>query len=298
MELVDFAQQLTRQVGQAIVGKEDAVLWCLTAILARGHILLEDIPGVGKTTLAAALAKALGMALGRVQFTSDVLPADVVGYCMPEKGEMVYKKGPVMCNLFLADELNRATSRTQSALLEAMEENQVTVDGVSRGLPQPFAVIATQNPMDAAGTQPLPDNLLDRFAVGLRLGYPPKAEEMQLGLRHAGTVGQVITPEELMKMQKTVADTYMKETVAEYAVKLMATTRKSPFILRGGSPRATRSVMALSKARARLQGRDFVIPEDVQAAFLRGVSHRILARGAPETCLRRITRWVRTPKLK
>jgi MoxR-like ATPase len=202
-----------------------------------------------------------------------------------------------MCNLFLADELNRATSRTQSALLEAMEESQVTVDGVSHRLPLPFAVIATQNPQGAAGTQPLPDNLLDRFALRLRMGYPPKAEEMQMILQPGWELGQVITPEGLAQMQQAVADTYMKETVAEYAVNLVAATRKSPFVLRGGSPRATRSVVALAKAWARLQGRDFVIPEDVQAAFLRGVSHRILTRGNPDACLRRIMKWTRPPKL-
>ncbi len=292
-----FAQQVTEQVAQVVIGKEQIVLWCLAAILAKGHILLEDIPGVGKTTLAVTLSKALGMTLGRVQFTSDVLPADVVGYCVPENGELVYQPGPILCNLFLADELNRATSRTQSALLEAMEENQVTVDGVSHRLGAPFVVIATQNPLGAAGTQPLPDNLLDRFALGLRMGYPEKSAEQKMVLQSGGELRQVIAPEELVEMQQAVTATYIKENVAEYAVNLVAATRRAPFILRGGSPRATRSVVALSKAWARLQGRDFVIPEDVQAAFLRGVAHRILTRGNPETCLRRIARWVRPPKL-
>ena len=292
-----MARQVAAQVDQAIVGNGQAVLWCLAAILSQGHILLEDIPGVGKTSLAVALSQTLGLSLGRVQFTSDVMPADVVGYCALKNGEPVYQPGPVMCNLFLADELNRATSRTQSALLEAMEEGQVTVDGVRHRLPRPFVVIATQNPLGGAGTQPLPDSLLDRFALRLRMGYPAKAEEMRMLLRADTKMHPVVTSEELRKMQETVADTYVKPAVAEYAIKLVAATRKSPFILQGGSPRATLSVLALAKAWARLQGRDFVIPEDVQAAFYNGVSHRISARGNGQAALRRIVRWVRPPKM-
>ncbi len=295
MQLQAFAQQCKAQVGQVILGKDEIVLWCLAAILSGGHVLLEDIPGVGKTSLAVTLSQALGMRLGRVQFTSDVLPADVVGYCVPENGKLVYQSGPVMCNLFLADELNRATSRTQSALLEAMEENQVTVDGVSHQLPAPFAVIATQNPLGAAGTQPLPDNLLDRFSVGLRMGYPAKEEEMRL-LQPKAAISPILSPAELITMQQAVADTYLKDSVAEYAVRLVAATRRWPLIQRGGSPRATRSVVALARAWAQLQGRDFVIPEDVQAAFLRGLSHRIVTRCDTTACLRRIVRWVKAPK--
>lgn len=290
-----LARQVTEQMVQAIVGQEQTVLWCLAAVLSKGHILLEDIPGVGKTSLAVALAKVLGLEFGRVQFTSDVMPADVVGYCVPKDGALVYKPGPVQCNLFLADELNRATSRTQSALLEAMEEGQVTVDGVCHPLPKPFLVIATQNPFGGAGTQPLPDSLLDRFALRLRLGYPDPAAEKRMLLQQVGPLRQVITMEELKKLQMLVADTYVKENVAEYGVKLVAATRKSPFILRGASPRATCSVMALAKTWARLQGRDFVIPEDVQKAFLQAVPHRIVARGNAD--LRWIVRWVRPPKL-
>ena len=291
-----MARQVTEQVGKVIAGKEQTVLWCLAAILAGGHILLEDIPGVGKTSLAAALAEALGLTLGRVQFTSDVMPADVVGYCMPRDGEMHYRPGPVMCNLFLADELNRATSRTQSALLEAMEENQVTVDGVCHKLPRPFAVIATQNPLGGAGTHPLPDNLLDRFSVRLRIGYPEKKEEVKMLLQGFDGLQQAVSAQALIEMQDAAAATYIRETVTEYAVRLMTATRRSLFITRGGSPRATLSVVALAKAWARLQGRDFVIPEDVQAAFLRGVSHRILAKGNGDACLGRIVKWVRPPK--
>ena len=293
--ILEMAQQVREQLRKVVVGNRQTILWTLAAILAKGHILLEDIPGVGKTSLTSALAVTLGLQPGRVQFTSDVLPADVVGYHMPEKGEMVYKSGPVMCNLFLADELNRATSRSQSALLEAMEENQVTVDGVCYQLPQPFFVIATQNPA-GPGIQPMPDGLLDRFALRLRMGYPEKEEERSLLLRPAEDPQPVITASELMRLQSVAADTYVKETVADYGVRLVASTRKSPLILRGGSPRATISVMALAKAWARLQGRDFVTPEDVQASFLRCLPHRILARGNPGAALRMVSNFVRKPK--
>jgi len=292
-----WARQIMQQTEKAVAGTEQTVLWMLAAILTNGHILLEDIPGVGKTSLAVALSQVLGLALGRVQFTPDVMPADVVGYCVPGDGEMVYRSGPVQCNLFLADELNRAATRTQSALLEAMEENQVTVDGVCHKLPRPFIVIATQNPYGGAGTQPLPDSQLDRFALRLRLGYPAKNDEFRMLLQQAQVPQQVTTAQELLQLQAVAAGTYMKENVADYALRLMRATRRSPFVLRGASPRATLSVVALSKAWARLQGRDFVTPEDVQAAFLRGVSHRILARGDGEAVLRRLCRLVRPPKL-
>ncbi|MBQ7817459.1 MAG: MoxR family ATPase [Oscillospiraceae bacterium] len=292
-----YARQISEQVSRVVAGKEQEILQILAAILAGGHILLEDIPGVGKTSLAVALSKALGLSFGRVQFTSDVMPADVVGYSVLKRGEMVYKSGPVMCNLFLADELNRATSRTQSALLEAMEEDQVTVDGVCHRLPKPFIVIATQNPLGAVGTQSLPDSQLDRFALRLRIGYPGLEDEKKMVLRQGGELLQAATAEDLVKMQQAVADTYIKENVAEYAVRLVAATRRSPFVLRGASPRATLSVVAMAKAWAQLQGRDFVIPEDVQQAFLCAVPHRILAHNA-DACLRRIVRRVRPPKLR
>ncbi len=292
-----YAQQIAKQVETAMAGKEQTVMWILAAILAGGHILLEDIPGVGKTSLALALSQVLGLDFGRVQFTPDVMVSDVVGYCVPDlkSGEMLYKEGAVMCNLFLADELNRAPSRTQAALLEAMEEGQVTVDGVCHKLPAPFVVIATQNPTGAAGTQPLPDSQLDRFCLRLRLGYPGTEAEKNMILRSGGNVPrQITTARELLQMQQTVAQTYISETVAAYGVHLMAATRKDLKILRGASPRATLSVMALAKALAQLQGRDFVVPEDVQRAFLQGIPHRI----AGETRrLQKIVKRVRAPRM-
>ena len=281
-KLSQYAQQILGQVSTVISGKEPALLWVLTAILARGHILLEDIPGVGKTTMAVAFSKVLGLSCNRVQFTPDVLPSDITGYSIPDSatGKLSYQPGAVLCNLFLADELNRATSRTQSALLEAMEEGQVTVDGVRHKIPHPFTVIATQNPAGAAGTQLLPDSQIDRFALRLSLGYPGVKDELNMVLnRREGNpmdkLTPVLTAGELAELQDQVAATFLHEQVAEYVVALVDATRNNEYILRGASPRATLSVVAIAKAVARLQGRDFVTPRDVQNAFLQTLPHRL-----------------------
>ena len=277
-----YAQQILGQVRQVVVGKDPVLLWVLAAILARGHILLEDIPGVGKTTMALAFSRVLDLQYNRVQFTPDVLPSDVTGFSIPDpQGGMRYQPGAVLCNLFLADELNRATSRTQSALLEAMEEGQVTVDGVSHTLPQPFVVIATQNPTGAAGTQLLPDSQMDRFMVRLSLGYPsPKDEAAMILTRQGGnplnTLSALMTREELISIQNLVEDTFLRDNVVQYIVALSGATRNSPDILRGASPRATLSVTAMSKAVARLRGRDYVIPGDVKEVFVHTVAHRLI----------------------
>ena len=279
--------QVFAEVKKAIVGKDRTLLWVFTAILARGHILLEDIPGVGKTTLALAFSKVLGLDYGRVQFTPDVLPSDITGYSIYQKetGHMVYQPGAVLTNLFLADELNRATSRTQSALLQAMEENQVTVDGKTYLLPQPFVVIATQNPTGASGTQLLPDSQMDRFSIRLSIGYPAPQDEREMVLnRQKGNpldqVQQVMTRQELIRLQEQVELVYIKPEMVDYAVALITATRKHPMILRGASPRATLSMTAMAKAVAFLNGRDYVVPEDVQAVFAQVIEHRLLL--APE----------------
>ena len=279
--------QVFAEVKKAIVGKDRTLLWVFTAILARGHILLEDIPGVGKTTLALAFSKVLGLDYGRVQFTPDVLPSDITGYSIYQKetGHMVYQPGAVLTNLFLADELNRATSRTQSALLQAMEENQVTVDGKTYRLPQPFVVIATQNPTGASGTQLLPDSQMDRFSIRLSIGYPAPQDEREMVLnRQKGNpldqVQQVMTRQELIRLQEQVELVYIKPEMVDYAVALITATRKHPMILRGASPRATLSMTAMAKAVAFLNGRDYVVPEDVQAVFAQVIEHRLLL--APE----------------
>ena len=289
-EVTVYVQQVLGQVRRAVVGKDAVLLWVLAAILARGHILLEDIPGVGKTTMALAFSRVLDLQYSRVQFTPDVLPSDVTGYSVPDPrtGEMQYKPGAVLCNLFLADELNRATSRTQSALLEAMEEGQVTVDGVSHPIPEPFVVIATQNPVGAAGTQLLPDSQLDRFMVRLSLGYPSPKDEAAMVLNRQGgnpllSLRPLMSREQLTVIQDTVEATFVSDSVVNYIVSLITATRKNENILRGASPRATLAVTAMAKAVAQLRGRDYVVPGDVREVFPQTVAHRLILSPRAET---------------
>ena len=242
----NLAANVVAEVKKVIVGKDAVLFKVLAAILAQGHILLEDIPGVGKTTLALAFARALNLQFHRMQFTPDVMPSDVTGFSIFNKaaGKMEYQPGAVLCNLFLADELNRATSRTQSALLEAMEEGQVTVDGVSRPVPQPFVVIATQNPVGASGTQRLPDSQLDRFLLRLSLGYPSPAEELELLRRRQygqsmGGVSQVVDSQSLEQLRQAAERTYVSDEVLRYIITLVGATRKHPQLIQGASPRAT-----------------------------------------------------------
>ena len=307
-----YAQQIMAQVRQVVVGKDATLLWVLAAILARGHILLEDIPGVGKTTMALSFAKVLDLKYSRVQFTPDVLPSDVTGYTVLDQhsGAMHYQPGAVLCNLFLADELNRATSRTQSALLEAMEEGQVTVDGVSHPLPKPFVVIATQNPTGAAGTSLLPDSQMDRFMVRLSLGYPALQDEISMVMnRQAGNplmnLRPLLTRQNLSMLQDQVENTYLGDATVEYIVNLITATRNHTDILRGASPRATLSMTALAKAVARLRGRDYVIPGDIREVFVCAIAHRLIlsprAEGqgiTAEQVLRSILQSVPAPKLR
>lgn len=283
MSVAANAQQILAQLRRVVVGKEQTLIWVLATFLARGHILLEDIPGVGKTTMALAFSKTLNLECNRVQFTPDVLPSDVTGYSVLQQstGEMVYQPGAVLCNLFLADELNRATSRTQSALLEAMEEGQVTVDGVTHAIPRPFTVIATQNPTGAAGTQLLPDSQMDRFTIRLSMGYPAPEDEltMVLGRQNSNPLDAlqpILERSTLTALQDTVAQTYIKESLVRYIVALVGATRNNPDILRGASPRATLAMTAMAKSIAQLQGRNYVVPADVQTVFLPTVAHRLL----------------------
>ena len=277
------AAAILAQVRRAVVGKDEVLARVLLAILAGGHILLEDIPGVGKTTMALAFSKALGLYYNRVQFTPDVMPSDITGFTLynKEAGRMEYQPGAVLCNLFLADELNRATSRTQSALLEAMEEGQVTVDGVSHPVPRPFLVIATQNPAGASGTQPLPDSQMDRFMVRLSLGYPAPADEMDMVRRRQGgnpldSVEQVVDREGLLALREKAGAVYLSDEVLDYIVRLVGATREHPMILQGASPRATLALAAMAKAAALVRGRDYVNPEDVELVFPDVVPHRLL----------------------
>lgn len=307
----NLASQVVTEVKKAIVGKDPILVKVLAAILARGHILLEDIPGVGKTTLALAFAKALNLEFSRVQFTPDVMPSDVTGFSIYNKatGKMEYQPGAVMCNLFLADELNRATSRTQSALLEAMEESQVTVDGVSHPVPQPFMVIATQNPVGASGTQKLPDSQLDRFLLRLSMGYPTPAEELELLRRRQygramDGVQQVVDRDSLEQMRQAAGQVHVSEEIMKYIITLVGATRKHPQLLQGASPRATLAVTSVSRAVAFLRGRDYVVPEDVQAIWVDAVAHRLLlVPGAERTVstqeiAQTVLRTVAAPKIQ
>ncbi len=302
-------EKIIAEIKKVIEGKDEVVRWVLLAILARGHILLEDVPGVGKTTLALAYSRALGLEYGRVQFTPDVLPSDITGYTIYNKdtGKMTYQPGAILCNLFLADELNRATSRTQSALLEAMEEGQVTVDGNSYPVPSPFIVMATQNPTGAAGTQLLPDSQMDRFAVRLSIGYPSAQSERDMIMRRqsgdplAG-VKQVVSHEQLEELQNTAAGVFIKEDVVDYIIRLVNATRTDNMLERGGSPRAALSLTALAKANALMHGRDYVVPDDAAEIFCDGIDHRVLihsdaqARGITvREITEKILRTVRAP---
>ena len=271
------------EVKKAVVGKDGVLVMALLAILAGGHILLEDIPGVGKTTMALAFSKVLSLKYNRVQFTPDVLPSDIVGFSVYNKatGAMEYKDGAILCNLFLADELNRATSRTQSALLEAMEERTVTVDGVTHPVPDPFVVIATQNPVGASGTQLLPDSQMDRFMVRLSLGYPKPADEKEMLTRKQQgnpleKVRCMADKGSLAAMRQECERTYVSEKILEYIIRLNNATRNNPAILQGASPRASLAVTSMAKAAAWVQGRDYVLPADVKLIYPATVTHRII----------------------
>lgn len=282
MKGYEKAAQAIQAVKQVIIGKDDCVLAIMEAILANGHILIEDIPGVGKTSMALAFARVLDMKQSRVQFTPDVLPTDITGFSIYRKelGRFDYEEGAVMCNLFLADEINRTSPKTQSALLEVMEEGKVTVDGVSRKVPQPFVVIATQNPKGSAGTQLLPESQLDRFMTCMSMGYPDLQSEMEIAqgktMTKAEDLQPVLLPEQLWEMQQYVEQIYVHDHVAKYIVQLMEATRKNAYIELGVSPRGTIACVRLAKAWAFLQGRNYVIPDDVTDIFADVAKHRIV----------------------
>ena len=307
-----LAAQVVAEVKKAVVGKDDIVVKALLAILARGHLLLEDIPGVGKTTLAIAFSKALGLKYNRVQFTPDVMPSDLTGFSLYNKatGQMEYQPGALLCNLFLADELNRATSRTQSALLEAMEEGRVTVDGVSRPVPDPFLVVATQNPAGASGTQLLPDSQLDRFALRLSMGYPAPADELELLQRKLrgdamGEVAQAAGRAQLTDLRAQVDRVFVDDEILQYVLQLVRATRSHPGLAQGASPRAAISLCALCRGVAYLRGRDYVVPGDVSYSWTDAIAHRlVLPAGAAEVGRRtvdiagEVLESVRPPRLR
>ena len=279
------AIQIIDEVSKVVIGKRLVIGKVLTAILAKGHILLEDRPGVGKTTLALAFSKAMELKHHRLQFTPDVLPTDVVGYhLLGKEGESYqYKAGPVMCNLFLADEINRTSSKTQSALLEVMEEGKVTVDSVTREVPKPFIVIATQNPIGSIGTQMLPESQLDRFMVRLSMGYPDLTSEIGILKERQNTnplnnVEKIVEREELLKIQNLVEEVYIHDSIYEYITRLVQQTRENPLTDLGVSPRGSLALMNMVKATAFLSRRNYVIPSDVQYVFKDVCAHRMILK--------------------
>ncbi len=269
-------------VGQIILGKESQIRLALACILARGHLLIEDLPGVGKTTLAQVLARALGLDFRRIQFTSDMLPADIVGVSVyeRERGEFKFHPGPIFAQVILADEVNRATPKTQSALLEAMEEHQVTAEGETRPLPEPFFVIATQNPTEQVGTFPLPESQLDRFLMRLELGYPDRDAERALlaGADRRALLAALepcLTPSGLLELQAQAAGVHVAPALLDYVQAIVEYTRRSPDYVAGLSPRAALALVHSARAWAFVEGRDKVIPEDVQAVLPGVATHRL-----------------------
>ncbi|MCG2585570.1 MoxR family ATPase [Massilia sp. TS11] len=280
--MFDKLHAVARQVGQIVVGKDQSIRLALTCLLAGGHLLIEDVPGVGKTTLAHALAISLGLRFNRVQFTSDLLPADVAGISIFERGQnaFVFHPGPIFTQVLLADEINRATPKTQSGLLEAMEERQVTADGVTRALPAPFFVIATQNPAHQVGTFPLPESQLDRFLMCLSLGYPDPAAERALLMgedRRAmlAALGPQMTPEELLAAQAGLRQIHCSASLIDYVQALAQASRSGALFAEGLSPRAAIALLQAARAWAALEGRNHVIPEDVQALLVPVCAHRL-----------------------
>ena len=279
-----LTEGIVHEVKKVICGKDYVIEQTLTAILAGGHVLMEDVPGVGKTTLALAFSKTMGLNFGRVQFTPDVLPSDITGFSMYDRNTetMKYQPGAIFHNLFLADELNRASSRTQSALLEAMEEANVTVDGNTYMLPEPFIVFATQNPTGASGTSLLPDSQIDRFMVRISMGYPSAKYEKAMiegrknGVNPMDNIRPLCDAKMLLEMQAQVNNIFVHDTVTDYIINLINKTRGHADLERGASPRATLAFNAMAKAHAYLAGRQYVVPKDVQAVFLPVITHRLI----------------------
>ncbi len=284
----DTARQLAGladQISTIIVGKRTQIRDCIACLLAGGHLLIEDVPGVGKTTLSHALAVSLGLHFSRVQFTADLMPSDLVGVSVYERSKeaFVFHPGPVFAQVLLADEINRAGPKTQSALLEAMEEQQVSVENMTRPLPKPFFVIATQNPGDQLGTYPLPESQLDRFSMRITLGYPDRASERALlaGEDRRGAIERlhpVMTPERLQQVQREVLQVHVSEPLLDYLQALIAATRSGEWFVEGLSPRAALAVLRVAKAHALLDGRAHVAPDDVQAILAQAIAHRLVPR--------------------
>ena len=283
--IVEQSKQIMAEVGKAFIGKNEIVAKVLMTIYAGGHVLLEDCPGVGKTTLALAFSKALGLSSKRIQFTPDTLPSDITGFTIynRETNQFEYRDGAANCQLLLADEINRTSPKTQSALLEVMEEHTITVDGVTHRLPSPFICIATQNPLGSAGTQPLPESQLDRFMVCLSIGYPTLENQMRIinAQRYQNPLQDlkpVTTAQNLLEVQNYLTSVRMTDAVLAYAIRLCEATRTHPLVELGISPRGIAALVRMARAHAILEERNYVIPEDVQAVFLDVCAHRLVLR--------------------
>ncbi|ADT84882.1 AAA family ATPase [Thermococcus barophilus] len=313
-EVHEKGKLILNEVGKAIVGKEEVLKLILTTILADGHILIEDLPGLAKTLMAKSFATALGVKFRRVQFTPDLLPSDILGVSVFNQKtlEFEFRKGPIFTNILLADEINRAPPKTQSALLEAMQERQVTIEGKTYYLDRPFVVIATQNPIEQEGTYPLPEAQLDRFLVRLRVGYPTKQEEIEILRRRIERkkeevdINPIVTPEEVVEMQKAVEDVYVSDAVLEYITDIVKATRENKREIDiGASPRGSLALLKLSRAYAALEGRDYVIPDDVKKVAVPALSHRLIlkrelwyTRVSQESVMQRILEKIPVPKFE
>jgi len=280
---IELRKQVVNNVSKVIIGKEEVITLLLTALLAEGHVLLEDVPGTGKTKLAKSLAKSLDAAFSRIQFTPDLLPGDITGLNIydQKRGEFVLRKGPAFTNVLLADEINRATPRTQAGLLECMEERQITIDGETYPAGEPFFVIATQNPVETAGTFPLPEAQMDRFMMKLSMGIPTKDEECQILERYMkdeplADLMPVLSKEELKQAKEEIREIYVHRCVLEYMADIVAATRSGENVLMGVSPRGTLALLRCVKAYAYLQGRTFVTPDDVKALAVPVLAHRVV----------------------
>ena len=278
----EIIRRLEDSVGRTLIGKPDVVRLAVIGLVARGHLLIEDVPGVGKTTLAAALARSIGASFQRIQFTSDMLPSDVLGVTVwePKSGDFVFKPGPLFTNIVLADEINRTTPKTQSALLEAMNEAQVSLDHSTYPLPRPFMVLATQNPREYEGTFPLPESQLDRFLLRIRIGYPGPADEKAV-LRGdtapppAG-LAPVVLAEEVLGLQEAAERVRAEESVLDYLVALVTATRRSPLLALGVSPRGSLALLRAARARALADGRDYLLPDDIKDLAVAALAHRVI----------------------
>jgi MoxR-like ATPase len=277
--------RLEANLSRALVGKADVVRLAVVGLVAKGHLLIEDVPGVGKTTLAAALARSIGAGFQRIQFTSDMLPSDVLGVAVyePDKHEFVFKPGPIFTNIVLADEINRTTPKTQSSLLEAMNEAQVSLDHTTHALPRPFMVLATQNPLEHAGTFPLPESQLDRFLLRIRIGYPSEADERTI-LRGVGapvvdTLETILDAADVVELQEAADLVRVDDSVVDYVLAIVTATRRSRLLALGVSPRGSIALLRAARAHALADGRDFVVPDDVKRLAVPALAHRVLLAG-------------------